>query len=447
MTSSPPRLITRPKTPEQKTSPATPPSTPRRNSRPSSSRSPLNPANVHWAQEQKRRVFMHHLQKWAGNHDSSLHFEGTITPCWSSHPHENIDLGKSVKCTLSGGALNETSRSIVVRLFGPREEDGGRYRMVVRSGAGWTSAREFFDKEYIRQLRVKNSEGFMTRLVDANRVGKPSSPSQDTPSDEKDSVKIRSLFHPFTRLPVELQQMILDCNTVSTTPHSVQIKYSHGTGELAHLPKYFLISKGINSYLTPWIYSTTDFGFKTQGFTNFLWRAGPINRTYIRKVTLSFGFWALLHVTRWLAPDPVFELFDPKLSLRPPAMQYFWRCQIQDLAKELHLSVLTIDILKMDTADLPFVSRVIRGSFASIGRVQYMCGGEMLASDDERLSKVDDGISWGQLCRDVFLRYRNVHMHSQAFSRDRIAAGMEGLEKFMEDRAEFFAGRGEGLRK
>lgn len=167
--------------------------------------------------------------------------------------------------------------------------------------------------------------------------------------------------------------------------------------------------------------------------------SGPTNRRHIKQVTLAFGHYALLHCVRWFGPDPVFELFDPPLSLDPPAMQYFWRCQIQDLAKELHLSVLTIDINGIPEQDIPFVARCLRQAFGSVDTVRFItAAGVIVKAEDNSLRYLKPAKTWGELCRDAFERYRRMQWHDHAFSEVRRRTSAEELEYEMEKKKGFF---------
>lgn len=212
----------------------------------------------------------------------------------------------------------------------------------------------------------------------------------------------------------------------------------HTVESLTKLGTIFKISRSLNDHVIPWIYQTTSFHFENQGFTNFMWLSGPEKRPLIKQITLSFGTWALVHSIRWFAPDEIFSLFDPPMSLKPPAMQYFWRCQIRDLARELHLSVLTIDIHKIPENDVPIIARILPLCFGNVGRVRFVSAGDAINPDDERLKGLRQEKSWEDLCKDAFVRYRNMQYHDQCFSTTRKAASVEALEREMAENRAFF---------
>lgn len=147
--------------------------------------------------EQKRK-YVKHLENWSLHHDSSLHFHGAIIPARPSTEDDNMELGTPVLCFLSTGS--EDSRSLIlIRLFPPRNADP-RYRMVIRSGSGWTTARNYFEKEYFTRSKFTPSRGqqWMAQVKGL----------KDQPEREE-FVTIRPLFPLFMKLPGELQQQIL----------------------------------------------------------------------------------------------------------------------------------------------------------------------------------------------------------------------------------------------
>lgn len=200
------RNVARPKTPPNNFTLLTPPVTPKKSPpSPGSPRqkSPRNPHNTHWALEQKRKAFLEHLQKWSLNHDSSAHFHGTISIWNPEGQSERLALGKSVKCVLTDGSWTDARKHVVVRLFEPREKNG-RYRLVLRSGAGWTNARQFLDKEYFSMHTTQHKKlrySLDLSLQDRSEALGPK-------PDDKNTVTIRPLFHLFSNLPVEVQHSI-----------------------------------------------------------------------------------------------------------------------------------------------------------------------------------------------------------------------------------------------
>ncbi|KAF2705009.1 hypothetical protein K504DRAFT_506477 [Pleomassaria siparia CBS 279.74] len=405
-----------PRRPSTISTPQTPKTSPRPSSSPCGSKSPHNPENTLWVHEMQRRTFLEHLKKWSLSHDSSPHFQGAITVC-DELSSGNLQLGKSVNCLLTEHLSIIASKSIVVRLFAPQKENG-RYRLVIRNGAGWVTAREYLSHEYFNHYRKKPRRRQTVGCAPRHRTSLSLSNYFAPRPVDRDSVTIRPLFHPFARLPLELQQLILGIAVGKTDVY--QPVRSRGPGFSAYdrmgkllvvpscipLPTVFAISKALSQHLVPWIYRTTTFHFETTGFTNFLWQSGPAKRSHVNKITLSFGNMAILHCIRWLAPDPVFSLFNPPMATNPSALQHLWRCQIQDLAKELHLSVLTIDIQCIPSADISFVVRTLRQCFGSVSQVRYTSAGVEVGIDDARLAELKHRRTWAELCKTAFEKYK-----------------------------------------
>ncbi|KAF2797065.1 hypothetical protein K505DRAFT_236293 [Melanomma pulvis-pyrius CBS 109.77] len=416
------RDLGRARTPERPTKIATTPQSPKKSptsTRPTSSqsgKSPRNPENTFWVYGLQRRNFLDHLNKWSLSHDSSPLFHGTLSICENS---QSCQLGKSVNCILTHKVWTDARKRIVIRLFAPQEENG-RYRLVVRNGAGWVIAREFFSQEYFNLRRIEARKSRPIARSEIDEILQSRSSLLGPRPEGKDTVTIRPLFHPFLRLPLEIQQLILGiaiCKKNVYQPARSPRKpgfsvYVRLTGKLVIVPApiplhtAFRISKSVSRHLIPWIYRTTTFHFETTGFTNFLWQSGPTNRPYINKVTLAFGGMAILHCIRWLAPDPIFELFSPPMVTEPPALQYMWRCQIQELAKELHLSILTIDIQNIPTADIPFVVHTLSQCFGSVEKIRITSFGVKVGMDDDRLSGLKSHNTWAGLCKAAFDKYR-----------------------------------------
>lgn len=438
-----------PKTPTKTTKPLNRPSS----SKSSPCRSPRNPANAVWAQEQQRRIFLEHLRNWSLRHDSSLHFHGEITLCSAELQRESLELGRSIVCNVWQHCCALSSKKrVIIRLFEPKED--GRYRMVIRCGAGWITAKEYLVKEYFNHHRMYHRK---LRLV--THFERPTAQRSMEPNYkllELDSVTIAPLFHPFTRLPVELQQEIFGFVIGKTALHHPGTEWGPGFGiydsglggsldllrcPSTRVPTVLGISKMLNEYLIPWIYKTTNFHFECQALTNFTYRAGPRNRAHIRQITLAYGIYALVHCVRWFAPDEILELFEPEMRLNPPGMQFFWRCQLRDLTHEIRLAILTIDTQDIPIEDVPFVVRTLRQSFGHIQYVHLTRYGIALESNDEVLQilKRTQGWTWGQLCQDAFTRYRDDMWHSVAFSAKRKTSSIEDLDRDMGVARNFFA--------
>lgn len=201
---TPPSLKKSRTTPNSPATPRSPASTTS-----SGSRSPRNPENTLWKQGLHRRTFLNHLYQWSLSHDSSPHFHGTIAVCNYSDFTDACQLGKSVHCIYTHQRWAYARKRIVIRLFAPRDQTS-MYRLVVRSGAGWVNAREYFSQDYFYFHRLEAhkhdpySRASMTNMLESRCKALAAH------SDDKDAVTIHPLFHPFLRLPLELQQLILE---------------------------------------------------------------------------------------------------------------------------------------------------------------------------------------------------------------------------------------------
>lgn len=459
---------------------------------PTRTHSPRNASNRAWISEQQRREFLFHLEQWSRNHDSSAHFHGKI----SLAPHDPrrehpIGLGKSVGCILSDTRFTDARKQIVIRLFPPQnimssrgkdvslgqrhdsldllEADGsdidqidqpsgmqsdygielsgdtentittGPYKLVIRCGASFVSAREYFNKHYFRYLmpsRLNNRSE--SKALD--RSLKHKSQLLGPAPHLKDSITIRPLFHPFKRLPPELQDMIFTTAAglsrnynLCQDGHFSSFRKNKDSSAIS-LSTMFQISTKMNEHLVPFVYHSTDFHFGLTGFTNFLWQAGPVNRPKIRRLTFHFGKLALLHCIRWLAPDPVFELLEPPVITNPRSLQYFWRCQIQELAQQLHLHTVTVDIKNIPKSDLEMVVRILRGVFGSVERINLVETDRQGNSkqhdlDIKEIMQACDAATWNQLCMGYWERHKT-HQYFYKFalmplSREEFQALME----------------------
>ena len=459
---SSPNPYVRPRTPNHPAAVMTPPATPPKSrSLPNSPRPGTARKSGHgnWSPERIRRAYLEHLESWSLNHDASVHFHGTLS-IPKDVSADTLQLGHSVRCILANTSWSCARKHIIVRLFAPRPGKE-QYRLVVRCGAGWMSARDFFDKEHIAYQVSRRGQNPTYRSDMDTMLSRRSEMLGLQPSD-KDTLTVRPLFHPFLRLPIELQQQVLAFVVNATSIFRPSV--SKGQGFSMFLPRrkhqkptqdigsrslqfvdsptqlgtIFRICKVIREHLTPWIFRTTAFHFGDQGMTNFLWLAGPERRPLIKQVTLAFGRYALVHTARWFAPDPVFKLFDPKMALSPPAMQSFWRCQVRDLVATLHLSALTVDVRHVPREDIPFVVSALLLCFGDVDSTRFTHGAHVLQVDDPRLEGLQGSKSWAGLCRDAFDRYRNVQCHDQAFSDKRKACTMEDLNTEMDKDKNFF---------
>lgn len=442
-------------------------------------------ANRLWAQEQQRQEYFNHLKQWSLNHDSSIHFHGKLSI--SRQPTgcpQDLQLGKAVKCILTDSAFTDARQIIVIKLFAPDErqssnnehintrrdsmdpcdEDEARevkdsdvldslaeaspkehYKMVIRSGAGWVSAREYFSKVYFWHLEPRQGNPTTRAVLDEYMLRR--SQNLGPPPLEKDCVTIRPLFHAFQKLPPELREMILTTaaglggsyNLCADDYGTLKVKKDDFRPAIS-LSNLFRINKNVNMHLIPFIYHSTDFHFGLTGFTNFLWQSGPTKRHEIRRLTFHFGKLALLHCIRWLAPDPVFSLFEPPVATNPRALQYFWRCQIQDLVKDLHLFSLTFNIKQIPKADLSMIVAIMKAAFGSIQQIRFIetdANGvaRPVELDDERLTGVRRRWTWRELC----MQYYEIHrIHSYFFKFELLKSQAEDVQAFMDKDGEFF---------
>jgi hypothetical protein len=304
-----------------------PPSTPTRtkneseSSSPMANKSPRNPENTHWAQVQQRRVFLHHLSQWSLSHESSLHFQGKISLLPLGVIASNSpELGKTVNCILTDSGFTDARQKIAIKLFSPREYtkyDGahedqyarrdsmdpsvyaklnrlslvdskdvrgkaeqafaekarGHYVLVVRCGAGWISAREYFGKLYCSHMESRQTTQKDRLELDAY-FAKRSQALGPAPS-EQDSVTIHPLFPSFGKLPPEIQEMIFiraaglsrAYNLRSDDYGTLSVK-KDPTRTPISLSTMFRISKSMNQHLVPFIHHSTDFHFGLTGYAS-----------------------------------------------------------------------------------------------------------------------------------------------------------------------------------
>jgi hypothetical protein len=448
--------------------------------------------------EQQRRKFLNHLAQWSLSHDSSLHFHGKISlTSQSTSRSEDLELGKAVKCVLTDAGFDDARQNVVIKLFPPQtltkkpsgsmrwdyrrdsmDLDGvevssyqprtrgtrhqnatpkaeGHFNMVVRCGAGWMPAREYFNKVYFSH----REGGCLTQDEYLLHRSKALGPQ---PLD-KDSVTIRPLFHPFPRLPLELQEMVLmtaaglsrTYNLCSDDYGIVKVKRHYQSA--ISLSTLFQISKRLNEPLLPYIYHRTDFHFGLTGyahflpifnrptnlnprFTNFLWQSGPTNRHEIRRLTFHFGRLALLHCIRWLAPDIIFSLFEPPVATNPRSLQYFWRCQIQDLVKDLDLFTLTLNIKQITPAEIVMIVAIMKNAFGSIAKMRFVetdVDGvtKTVETSDERLKGLYKQHTWKDMCLSYYQTHRN---YSYFYKFELLKGSEEMLEMLMANLGSFF---------
>ncbi|KAF1838727.1 hypothetical protein BDW02DRAFT_621537 [Decorospora gaudefroyi] len=502
-----------PTTPHSPNNPATLP-VPAKHSKASSPPvidSPKNPWNRHWIQEQERRLFLHHLKQWSLKHDSSPHFQGKISLLPPDPKgREEIGLGKSVRCILTDTAFTDARKRIVVRLFPPqkdrarsrgrrarrnakdrtmdsfitdsksalRQQDvssrgvedddstwqsernndpsptNGYYKLVIRCGSGWLSAREYFNKLHLSHLSALLHASPTTTTTTTNRPS-PSLSTDTTlaarsrslgpPPPPKDTITITPLFHPFLLLPPELQDQILITATGLTTrtynlcPDKT-LYHQHPTPPSKPpitIPTMLRLSKQIHATMSPYLYHSTTFHFGLTGLTHFLWRAGPTHRPQIRRLAFHFGKLALLHVIRWLAPDPVFDLLEPPVVTSPSALKDFWRCQVRELAQQVCLDFLLVDIQGIPDPDLGLLVRVLGDAFGGTARVAWCEGEVRLGEGDGRVKGAVEkaGCCWRVLVREYLERYRGFQYFVKA---DLVGRRVDEVEALMDAEAGFF---------
>lgn len=389
-------------------------------------------------------------------------------------------MGKPVTCTLTDTAYTDARQIIVIKLFPPQNvrtpqkvevdyktgsmklydgrslqtvdseitaiheqyantEAKGRYKLVVRCGSGWMSSREFFNKIHLSHLK----SGLSTRATVNYLLLRRSKALRSEPSP-KESVTIHPLFHPFSQLPFELQELILrtaagwsrhydlcsDDYGLTRGPKKKQVQAP------ISLSTMFQISKRMTQNMLPFMLHATDFHFGLTGFTNFLWQSGPANRAEVRRLTFHFGRLALLHCIRWMAPDEVFELFEPPVATNPRSLQYFWRCQIQELAKELNLLTLTIDIRMLPKEDALMVVAIMKLAFGSVEKLHFVdCGTERLQTGDEILEGLGGEQTWREMCLGYYQRHRT---SSYYFKFEMLKGNQDDVEKTMNENRNFF---------
>ncbi|KAF2823443.1 hypothetical protein CC86DRAFT_298782 [Ophiobolus disseminans] len=428
----------------------------------------------------QRRTFLNHLTNWSLDNDASPHFHGKISvlPVDAGRGGD-LELGKPVTCVLTHTSYTDARQIIVIKLFSSQEltrkfrgveqlrrdsmevyghgtlqqangidpsdaaaDRKGRYTLVVRCGSGWMSSRDYFNKIYFSRLETRPA----ARLLQNDSLETRSKALGSVPLD-KDSVTIRPLFHPFRLLPAELQDLVLvtaaglsrsyDLRSDDYDPSGVKIKKQRAAISLSTMLR---ISKRINENLLPYVYHSTDFHFGLTGFTSFLWQSGPTNRREVRRLTFHFGKLALLHCIRWMAPEPVFELFEPPVATNPRSLQYFWRCQIQDLVKEVELLTLTLNIHNIPPEDLPMIVAIMENSFGSVKRLQFVDyardgKGAYLKKDDDRLKGLVGGQTWRDMCLGYYRRHR---MHSYYFKWELLKGIQEDVQDAMNCDKEFY---------
>lgn len=443
------------------------------------------PSTRYWSQEARRRAFLYHLTQWSLSHDSCAQFHGSISLIQDPKSSAELELGRSVSCILTDSTFRKLSKTIVIRLFPPSNKSTTRrprrgqnkdmtsqvsdlnfsewqrnqcstvednesiqgsgatgnthYKLLIRCGSGWMTAREYFSKLYLTRLvafqrKPSGNRSFSSRKANS----KGSSP----PLTDKDSVVVRPLFHPFLRLPPELQEMILLAAAGYTGVYDLCCPMLFDSTPTSRSPistsTLFRISKELSSQLVPYFFHKTNFHFSLTGFTNFLWRCGPRNRGEIRNLTFHFGKLSLLHCMRWLAVNEVFELLEPPVVTSPRSLQFFWRCQIQDLVRELHLDTLTIDLFGVPKADIPMVLRILESSF-NFQRLNFVDKDErrntkVVKLSEDMLQQVE-ALTWREMCKDYWSRHKITQYY---FRSELMNMGSVVFDTLMDADGDFF---------
>jgi hypothetical protein len=440
-------------------------------------------------------IFLEHLKQWSKGHDSSSYFQGSMSLLPLDLNKKEIALGRSVTCILTDKSFVDARKIIVIRLFAPQMDTRSKvrsarqdaksdimdlystrmkltehekhdstdvededlwqpsplnpntpdiyYKLVIRCGSGWLSAREYLNNLYFRHKRIlKPSPGTFTPpdrpLALRSQVLSP-------PPFKKDTVTIQPLFHPFLRLPPELQEIILlTAAGLSKHFNLCPDRHTHYTPiskPPISLSTMLRISKPITAVLAPYIYRSTTFHLGTTGLTSFLWSLGPVHRPQIRRLSLHFGRLSLLHCIRWLAPDQVYEVLEQPHITNPSSLAHFWRCQLQELAKHVRLHTLTIDLRGVERADIGFIVKILRGVFGDVKFVRFietdgLGRSTKVGEGDVRLKDVGEK-SWRELCRACFVRHKQQYGF---FSKECMQKGEQELDAGMDKEGEFFDG-------
>lgn len=321
----------------------------------------------------------YHFTKSGKNQDSLSQYSANTYPWTDLPPGNQIGPSASISTWTApptpAGTAHSVGNTQMSTLTGPTFQNGGPH--AVFTGIQQTPSVILPPNNSVYNNNIRN------RLVDNNGPVRQSNPRFSLSAYSKlnvptlrlrDIIPISPLFRPFLRLPQELQDEILYRSIGYTGTMSVTRTVHPRTAVLSSkapitVSKLFRISKSINEHFIPHIFRSTNFHFGMTGFTKFLWHIGPINRSNLRHLTFHFGIGSLLHCIRWLAPDPIWELFEPPVATNPPTLIHFWRCQLQDLLKELNLSTISIDIQDVPPRDVSMVVRIVQSVIGSIDRI------------------------------------------------------------------------------
>ncbi|RMZ72156.1 hypothetical protein GMOD_00007154 [Pyrenophora seminiperda CCB06] len=339
--------------------------------------------------------------------------------------------------------------------LGPTDDDGtwppsqsksilpnNYYQLVIRCGSGWVSARDYLNKLYFSNLPAR-----VSMLHTADYIFGKRSQALGPPPLPSDTVSIQPLFHPFLRLPTELQEMIL-MTAAGLTRHydlctggGLLRSPRSSTESPISLSTMFRISPLFTDTMLTYIYHRTTFHFGLTGTTNFLWQCGPDNRRHIRRLAFHFGHGGLLHCMRWLSPDALYELVEPPhQNYTQPGLPRFWRCQLRALVQEVHLLELTIDIKGVPESDVAMMVRIVVGAFGSVERVKIVetVGEEtkVLGKEDERIQGLR-GETWREMTKRYVDKYRMV-WSSLHLKHGLMETSTEELDGLVDKEKEFF---------
>lgn len=329
---------------------------------------------------QAREFFdRYHFTKSGKNQELLSQYSGSTCPWTDLPPGGQAGSAASISTwtapLVPAAAAHSVGNTQMSTLTGPTFHNGGPH--IVFTGIQQSPSVILPPNNSVYNNNIRN------RLADNNGPVKQSNPRFSLSAYSKlnvptlrlrDIVPISPLFRPFLRLPQELQDEILYRSIGYTGTMSVTRTVHPRTAVSSSkapitVSKLFRISKTISAHFVPHIFRSTNFHFGMTGFTKFLWHIGPINRSNLRHLTFHFGIGSLLHCIRWLAPDLIWELFEPPVATNPPTLIHFWRCQLQDLLKELNLSTISIDIQDVPPRDVPMVVRILQSVLGSIGRI------------------------------------------------------------------------------
>ena len=113
---------------------------------------------------------------------------------------------------------------------------------------------------------------------------------------------------------------------------------------------------------------------------------------------------------------------------------------VQDLAKEVHLHTLTIDLRGVESEDVCMVARMLRDVFGSVQFVRFVETDNSglvkeIKEGDERVRSLGDK-TWRELCRVCFVRHRHEVGYFSATTTKKeeteVEAGMDRDKEFFD---------------